>query len=194
MRYDKTHKAQTRQTITAEAARLFRMHGYEGLSIDELMASVGLTRGGFYNHFSSKAALYAAALGEEHEFITRMQARDAKDTTALGTQGAEVASNYLKAEHRDGIITGCSLAALAMETARADAQAQEEYAAAVRTLCAEFERGLPNSKQVDKRALAVIATCVGGLLVSSACRADPALADAISQAANEQVERILTDD
>ena len=41
---------------------MFNRHGFEQVSIDDIMQHVGLTRGGFYNHFKSKDELYAEAV------------------------------------------------------------------------------------------------------------------------------------
>jgi TetR/AcrR family transcriptional repressor of nem operon len=62
MAYSIGHKARTRQRILEAANRLFAAKGYEGTSIDEIMRACGLTRGGFYAHFSSKGQLYRDAL------------------------------------------------------------------------------------------------------------------------------------
>jgi TetR/AcrR family transcriptional regulator, transcriptional repressor for nem operon len=62
MAYSIRHKARTRQRILEAANRLFGAKGYEGTSIDEIMRACGLTRGGFYAHFSSKGQLYRDAL------------------------------------------------------------------------------------------------------------------------------------
>ena len=40
-----------RATIAEAAARLIRERGIDGLSVADLMASAGLTHGGFYGHF-----------------------------------------------------------------------------------------------------------------------------------------------
>ena len=61
MAYSITHKARTRQRILAAANRLFAANGYAGTSIEEIMRECGLTRGGFYAHFSSKAELHQNA-------------------------------------------------------------------------------------------------------------------------------------
>jgi AcrR family transcriptional regulator len=55
-------KGTTRQSILEAANRLFAAKGYEATSIDEIMRACGLTRGGFYAHFSSKEELYRNAL------------------------------------------------------------------------------------------------------------------------------------
>ena len=61
MPYSPGHKPITRQKILQAASRLFAAKGYAGTSIDEIMRACGLTRGGFYAHFSSKAQLYSHA-------------------------------------------------------------------------------------------------------------------------------------
>jgi AcrR family transcriptional regulator len=45
-------KAETRARILQGARRLFNRRGFSEVSIEEVMSAAGLTRGGFYNHFS----------------------------------------------------------------------------------------------------------------------------------------------
>ncbi len=65
MRYSRGQKDLTRQRILESAARLFATQGYAAISIEEVMRACGLTRGGFYAHFRSKAALYREATGRD---------------------------------------------------------------------------------------------------------------------------------
>ena len=51
--------ARTRAEIFEHAARLFRLRGYAGTNIDDIMLAAGLTRGAFYAHFKSKDDLFA---------------------------------------------------------------------------------------------------------------------------------------
>jgi TetR/AcrR family transcriptional repressor of nem operon len=62
MAYSNEHKATTRRRILEAANRLFAANGYEGTTIEQIMSDCGLTRGGFYAHFSSKGQLYRHAL------------------------------------------------------------------------------------------------------------------------------------
>lgn len=62
MPYTKAHKNKTRERILDNSFRLFALKGFEGATIDDLMTDCGLTRGGFYAHFKSKAELYREAL------------------------------------------------------------------------------------------------------------------------------------
>jgi len=60
-RVSKQQSLSNRATITQAAARLFREHGIQGISVSDLMGAAGLTHGGFYGHFESKDALAVEA-------------------------------------------------------------------------------------------------------------------------------------
>ncbi len=62
--YTEQHKQETRKRIIQSARRLFNRHGFADVSIDDIMAGAGLTRGGFYKHFTGKEDLYEEAVLE----------------------------------------------------------------------------------------------------------------------------------
>ena len=62
MRVTREKAAENREKIVATAARLFREHGFDGVGLDAIMESAGLTHGGFYRHFRSKNDLAAEAV------------------------------------------------------------------------------------------------------------------------------------
>ena len=67
--------------------RLFRQRGYSGVTIDDIVADVGVTKGGFYHHFKSKSAL----LFELHEmFVDYSVARIQAAVTAESDPAAQV--------------------------------------------------------------------------------------------------------
>jgi len=189
-RYSKEHKARSRSALISAAAALFRRHGYEGVGIDDICAEAGLTRGAFYGHFGSKADLYEQVLAGHHDLVRRLAERPGRSPRRLAREATRVARDYLDPAHANGVLGGCSLAALAMDTIRAEPPAQAAYADAVSRVAAEFSRGLPDVKPDDERALAALALCVGGLLVANAC-GDQAIGARVARAASRRVGDLL---
>ena len=54
-----------RAQILVGAARVFAADGYEGASMSRIAAEANVSKGTLYNHFPSKAALFAAYVGQE---------------------------------------------------------------------------------------------------------------------------------
>jgi AcrR family transcriptional regulator len=190
MRYAPEHKQKTRRRILTRAGRLFRRHGYDGVSIDAVMESAELTRGGFYGYFRSKVDLFAQVLSGEHDFVERMRARSGKTDEELLSQARGLVRGYLHPDHREQVGRGCYLASLSPDVARAPLAARRGYETRLDELIEEFGRGLPESGARDPRAIASVALCVGGLVLARAV-ADEAFSVAILDACRERAEREL---
>ncbi|MBO0771670.1 MAG: TetR/AcrR family transcriptional regulator [Actinobacteria bacterium] len=54
----------TRTQLVDVATRLFATHGYDGTSIQAVLAESGVSRGALYHHFPGKDALFLAVLEE----------------------------------------------------------------------------------------------------------------------------------
>ena len=67
--------ARTRAEILDHAGRLFRLRGYAGTNIDDIMLAAGLTRGAFYAHFESKDDLFTEAISAGHGLLAGCAAR-----------------------------------------------------------------------------------------------------------------------
>jgi Bacterial regulatory proteins, tetR family len=65
------HKEQTHARIVDCARRMFNRHGFEAVSIDQIMASAGLTRGGFYHEAIKPDALHMIRPSEAPRARTR---------------------------------------------------------------------------------------------------------------------------
>ncbi|XOV85802.1 MAG: TetR/AcrR family transcriptional regulator [Pseudomonadota bacterium] len=187
VRYSKEHKAKTRDDILRAAARMFRERGYNGIGIEGIMQELGLTRGGFYNHFNSKQDLFAEVLRWDKDFVVRMRARD---ENALAEQGIKVAMDYLEPKHRMKVGPNCVLTTLTPDVVRAGDEASVAFTETVQALVREFERGLDNPKKDDERALVAVALCVGGLLLARGTDGTR-LANKISKACQRAVTREL---
>ncbi|WP_161522175.1 TetR/AcrR family transcriptional regulator [Bifidobacterium aemilianum] len=69
----------TRSKILTVADRMIGEHGYEDVSVDELVAACGIAKGTFYNYFESKEALiqalsqahFADVTGKVEDYATR---------------------------------------------------------------------------------------------------------------------------
>jgi len=70
MRYPSNQKAKAREAILQAGARTLRTNGFNGIGVDGIAASAGVTSGAFYSNFSNKEALLQqvieACLGELH--------------------------------------------------------------------------------------------------------------------------------
>ena len=88
-------REQIRQKIIQNAALLFNRHGFSAVSIDDIMAGAGLTRGGFYSYFHSKSELYAEAISR---FVN--EKREGADATWKAPDLAlEIVRDYLSLGH-----------------------------------------------------------------------------------------------
>lgn len=113
MGHSQAQKAENRERIVALAAAHIRAHGIDSLAVAPLMEAAGLTHGGFYGHFTSREALIAAA-------IDRALDDGATGAARTGGQGlSKIARSYLSRRHRDTPESGCAIAAIGSETARA---------------------------------------------------------------------------
>jgi AcrR family transcriptional regulator len=75
----------TRAHLVEVATRLFAAHGYDGTSIEAVLAGSGVSRGSLYHHFPGKDALFWAVMEEVGARISGPVAeamRDAPDPVA----------------------------------------------------------------------------------------------------------------
>ena len=189
-RYSAEHNAQSHAAIRSSAARLFRAHGFEGVGIDQICRDAGLTRGTFYSHFASKAALLTEVLTGAHDLITRLRARTARSTNTLRKEALRITRQYLDPDNRSAVIGGCSLASLAIDSARAGGEAQAAYSAAVATALEELQRGQGEQAVDADDARAALAMCVGALLINSGCGGD-ANGEQVARAASRRLKELL---
>ena len=159
-----TRKARTRAEIFDHAARLFRLRGYGGTNIDDIMLAAGLTRGAFYAHFKSKDDLFAEVIRAGHGLLAR--------TRAVGPEAA--VDGYLAKDDLAANALACTLAALPSDVARAPLPARLAYANALHALIGELARNRPRKLDADATVAAILA--VGAVSLARAS-GDPRLSD-----------------
>jgi AcrR family transcriptional regulator len=187
MPYPAEHKTETRERILKSARRLFNRLGFAAVTIDEIMAEAGLTRGGFYNHFETKEELYAEAI---RQFICdgpEAWQRRYIDASAQGPELAKmIVDAYLSKEHFEDRDGSCPMIGLPSDAARAGEGVKAAYREVLQMMAGAFEANLQSEERsARQRALALVALCVGGMVLSRAID-DPTLADDLRNAARSQ--------
>jgi TetR/AcrR family transcriptional repressor of nem operon len=117
MRYEPEHKTRTRDRIVRNASRKLRAEGLSGSGVAGVMKASGLTVGGFYKHFRSKDELLADAIAQA--FSDTEEVYSSLQNMPREERWKEIVRLYLSPEHCNHPETGCPVAALAPEIARA---------------------------------------------------------------------------
>ncbi|MFE5586831.1 TetR/AcrR family transcriptional regulator [Kitasatospora sp. NPDC056531] len=186
--------AQNRRAIVAAAETLFRERGVEAVGLVELMAAAGMTRGGFYNHFASKAALV-------DEVVAGSMAKGEENLAALlehsRQQGQDLLDGqidwYLSPEHRADVDHGCPNAGFLGDAPRLHEEARTDYTAGLTANMRIFARAVQEATGLSepdawRRALALFSQMAGALLLARAVAStDPDLSDQVLAAAREDL-------
>ncbi len=178
MPYAPEHKEQTRARIVESARRMFNRHGFEAVSIDQIMASAGLTRGGFYHHFANKEELYSEA-------IAGYAGCGSMDFAApAGRVVLQLVNAYLSRQHLEDVDRHCPMIALPSDAARAGPTVRRTYETLLRGMVGLFEAGIePADRDPRQAALAMATLCVGGMVLARTLE-DDGLAEEIREAAH----------
>jgi TetR/AcrR family transcriptional repressor of nem operon len=193
MPYPIEHKARTRAKIVESARILFNRHGFEQVSIDDVMKRVGLTRGGFYNHFASKDELYAETV---RSFITCNPFDLGKaSSTAAEPSPRELARMLVDLYLSDATLADidhhCPLIALPSDVARAGLKPRAAYTALVESLQQVFLSAfLSSDRDATRKALLIVSLCVGGMVIARTTD-DPQLRKTLRTAAREEALSLL---
>ncbi len=191
MPLSKQHKERTREEILAAAGTLFRAHGYHGVGIDTIMAEAGLTRGGFYAHFKSKAALFDEILRTDHGILRRLRERDEAATTPMPEQANQILHDYLEPVHLDFIKAGCTFAALAGDVAKGQAHSRQEFGHAIHEYLAELRKGMNDTPETARKTILTTILSIGAVMISSATD-DKELVNDILLTSQAEVEKLMT--
>ncbi len=199
MPYPAEHRAEMRGRILESARRLFNRQGLNEVSIDAVMAGAGLTRGGFYSYFASKEELYAEAITqfvratECPDWQASAFARVAEQPGNGPRMAGIILDAYLSDAHLADMEGSCPMIGLATDVARGGGAAKAAYREVLGMMTGIFSEnlgpdpvatanGAPDPAADRERALAVVAMCVGGMVLARAVD-DTATADDLRAAA-----------
>jgi TetR/AcrR family transcriptional regulator, transcriptional repressor for nem operon len=185
MKVSKAQVQENRARIVAMASVLFRERGYDGVGVAELMAAAGLTHGGFYKHFGSKADLMAEAAAEGLAQSAAL---------AADIDMTEFVNQYLSRQHRDSLGTGCTMAALCGDAARQPESIKKIFSMGIERQLAvllnhqEMEEESKSVKCTERATIIdAIAHAVGAMVLSRACPDDSPLADEILEVCRTRI-------
>jgi TetR/AcrR family transcriptional repressor of nem operon len=183
MPYPTAHRPETKKKIVESARRLFNRHGFDNVSLNQIMAGAGLTHGGFYSYFKSKGDLYAEVLGC---FFTDPNWKSCWDGVEVDLTssdvGPQVVRAYLSRQHYENVENSCPMVALPSDVARSHNAAKHVFQTVFLAMVSALERSLPakgRPRHINGQALAAL--CVGGMVVARAM-VDTAAADNLREA------------
>lgn len=183
MPYPAGHRNEVRKKIVESARRLFNRHGFDGVSLKQIMEGAGLTHGGFYSYFASKSDLYVEVLGC---FFTDPEWKSCWDGVEVdlssGNQGPQVVRAYLSRQHFEDVENSCPMTALPTDVARSSVSTKRAFETVFRAMVSVLEHSTAgNGAPRCEQAQAIAALCVGGMVVARAM-ADRAYADELRDA------------
>lgn len=183
MPYPVGHRVEVKKKIVESARRLFNRHGFENVSVDQIMSGAGLTRGGFYSYFESKSDLYAEVLGC---FLTDPQWKSRWEGVEVDLASAEVGPQvvraYLSRQHFEDVENSCPMVALPTDVSRTGESAKCAFETVFQAMVNVLERSSrENGRSRRVTAQATAALCVGGMVVARAIH-DRKVADELRDA------------
>jgi TetR/AcrR family transcriptional regulator, transcriptional repressor for nem operon len=184
MPYPKSHRDETRRKIIESARRLFNRHGFERVSVNQIMGDAGLTRGGFYGYFKSKSELYVESLScffTDPDWKNKWEGIDIDPN--IPPLAPQIVRAYLSRQHLENVEGSCPMIALPGDVARGDAEIKRAFAKVFRAMVAFLEQDVRNRDLPSRTTIAqaIAALCVGGMVVARAVD-DRGLADELRDA------------
>ncbi len=183
MAYPAGHRAAVKKSIIDSARKLFNRHGFESVSLNQIMAGVGLTHGGFYSYFKSKSDLYAEVLGC---FFTDPEWKNCWEGVHVDLSstdvGPQVVRAYLSRQHFEDVENSCPMVALPTDVARSGVNAKRAFETVFKAMVSVLERSLvQNGRGRRATAQGIAALSIGGMVVARTM-VDRALADELRAA------------
>ncbi|MGZ3304934.1 MAG: TetR/AcrR family transcriptional regulator [Asticcacaulis sp.] len=192
MPYSPAHAPATRARIVDAARRLFNRQGFEQVSIGQIMAEAGMTRGGFYHHFADKEALFVeavASFGGCGPFAVEI-IRNPSITSDAQAMARRLVDLYLSDVVFEDADLHCPLYALPSDSVRNGHAARTAYTSLITGIMHVLRRALEPHPEADQRARAVVSLCVGAMVLARTTE-DAALSRSVRASAHAQAMALL---
>lgn len=188
MSYTPRHKEQTRQRILQAAAKLFCSHGFDRVTLNQIMKKANMTHGAFYAHFSGKSSLYEAAM----QFATSnaFWARDDKQTEGKETHIKALVTRYLSWGRNDKEHPS-PLEFLVTDAAHKEEKVRQAYQACFDSLVERLTEILKKrgNKEAESLAEETVVSLVGTVAIARSF-AQPLQNDFLKRAQERIVNRL----
>jgi len=162
MGWSSEQKQKSRANILSSAAELFTRDGFDNVGIDDVMQHAGMTRGAFYNHFSSKGELYAeaimAAAIDSQQRIKR----------SVEVGYSHLIEQYLSLTHRKGEEFRCPLAFLTTDINQRDEQVRSTYTQVLKGFVKSINQANEGALSSEKEAMQKAVLMIGAIAISRA--------------------------
>jgi hypothetical protein len=149
------------------------------------LSAAGLARG-FNAYFSGKDELYAPPSAQ---FLCRRAcglAKPRQPSAVTKPRAQSIVDAYFSREHFDDRNGCCPLIGMASDVQRGGKAVKAAYQEVVEQMVKVFEDDDLNEPEAQRRALALVALCVGGMVLARNV-GDAGLADAFRRAAHDEV-------
>ncbi len=159
-------KAYDPEEALARATALFWRKGYEGTSVADLVAALGINRGSLYGTFKDKHALFLAALERYDEREIGAAVRHLRNTVGPGRERIQsLFDNVIRNVEERGDRRGCLVCNSAVELAATDGEVERHVKRSHERLTGAFsvalaaDPGYPTEpERRDRRAHFLTAT------------------------------------
>lgn len=185
----KENKEKTRLKILSAASRLLKTKGFEGASVQKVMAEAQLSHGGFYAYFKDKDRMIIDSLKWAMEQTAERVKASFPQEISAPEKLIRFLGFYLSPAHKDQMADGCPVAALANEFSRAPEKLRKEFAKELNELIDQRKTFFSDRDFEMKRGqwIALMSTYVGALILSRSV-ADPNLSQEILNSALDSLK------
>ena len=183
-----------KDTIVHESLKLFSLNGFLSTSIQDILAAANTSKGGFYNHFSSKEDLFFHVLDEARKIWRQKNLHGLDEIKEPIDKIIQLLENYqnrylLDAENFPG---GCIFIIFAVELGDSRPHLAQEVQKGFTGLKAMLNRLLNNGNQSAAAYKGVTADTIteiifNGMLGASVCYS----VDKSSEALNTSIQSLI---
>lgn len=153
------------------------------------MKQLGLTHGGFYDHFPNKETLVAEAC--TCAFEESLQSLKAIASDYPKEEVNKVLDNYLSQQHRDNPGDGCVISSLAGDLFRQPDSVRQVFTEGIKRYQEQLAQLLEGkAENPQAQAIALLSAMVGCLTLARAVN-DPTLSDEILKVGHDYFSKLL---